>query len=256
MRLKNKVAMVTGAGGGLGGATAKRFAAEGAAVMCTDLNQEKVAAMVASIIADGGTAEALQVDVGDAQACEQQVSATVERFGRIDIAVNSAGISLHKMVLDTRLEDWERVMRINLTGSFLTAKAAARAMVEQGNGGRIIMLGSISGQRGNLGGVAYGASKAGIMHVCKVMAVELSDQGIMVNAIAPGPIDTGLSTYSEARRSGYLSRIPTASLGEVGAVAGAALFLASDDCQWITGHSLNVDGGYGAAGLSYDYLAK
>lgn len=256
MRLKNRVALVTGAGGGLGGATAKRFAAEGAAVMCTDLNQEKVLAMAAAINADGGTAQALQVDVGDALACEQQVLATVERFGRIDIAVNSAGISLHKLVLDTGLEDWERVLRINLTGSFLTAKAAAREMVAQGNGGRIIMLGSISGQRGNLGGVAYGASKAGIMHVCKVMAVELSDQGIMVNAIAPGPIDTGLSTYSEARRSGYLSRIPTASLGEVDAVAGAALFLASDDCQWITGHSLNVDGGYGAAGLSYDLLAK
>ena len=124
-------------------------------------------------------------------------------------------------------------------------------MVKQG-GGRIIQIGSISGQRGNMGGIAYGASKAAVMHICKVLAVELSGQGVMVNAIAPGPIETGLSRHGPTRRQGYLDRIPTHSYGNVDAVANAALYLASDECDWVTGHILNVDGGYGAAGLSYD----
>jgi NAD(P)-dependent dehydrogenase (short-subunit alcohol dehydrogenase family) len=124
----------------------------------------------------------------------------------------NASIALHKLALDTSLEDWERVLRINLTGSFLTAHAAGGRMVEQG-GGRIIQIGSISGQRGNMGGVAYGASKAAVMHVCKVMAVELSSKGVMINAIAPGPIETGISSHGPTRKQGYLDRIPTGSYG-------------------------------------------
>ena len=118
-------------------------------------------------------------------------------------------------------------------------------MVEQG-GGRIIQIGSISGQRGNMGGIAYGASKAAVMHICKVLAVELSAQGVMVNAIAPGPIETGLSRHGPTRKQAYLDRIPTHSYGTVEAVASAALYLASDECDWVTGQILNVDGGYGA----------
>jgi 3-oxoacyl-[acyl-carrier protein] reductase len=251
MRLKDKTALVTGAGGGLGGAIAKRFAAEGASVLCTDRDLPKAEATVAAIAAAGGTAHAFQADVAVAADCEAQVTETVGRYGRIDIVVNNAGIGLHRLALDTTLEDWERVLRINLTGSFLTAQAAARRMVEQG-GGRIIQLGSISGQRGNMGGIAYGASKAAVMHVCKVLAVELSSKGVMVNAIAPGPIETGISSHGPTRRKGYLDRIPTGSYGTVEAVANAALFLASDECEWVTGHVLNVDGGYGGAGLAYD----
>jgi 3-oxoacyl-[acyl-carrier protein] reductase len=175
----------------------------------------------------------------------------VRRFGRIDIAVNNAGVALHKLALETSLADWERVLRINLTGSFLTAQAAARAMVNQGSG-RIIQIGSISGQRGNMGGIAYGASKAATMHLCKVLAVELSGKGVMVNAIAPGPIETGLSKHGPTRRQAYLDRIPTHTYGTVEAVANAALYLASDECTWVTGHVLNVDGGYGGAGVAYD----
>lgn len=103
-----------------------------------------------------------------------------------------------------------------------------------------------------MGGIAYGASKAAVMHICKVLAVELSDRGIMVNAIAPGPIETGISKHGPTRKRGYIDRIPTRSYGTVEAVANAALFLASDECEWMTGHVLNVDGGFGAAGLSYD----
>jgi 3-oxoacyl-[acyl-carrier protein] reductase len=219
--------------------------------MCTDRDGARAEATASAIMRSGGVARSFQADVADPAQCEAQVTETVQRFGRIDIAVNNAGIALHKLALDTSLEDWERVLRINLTGSFLTAQAAARRMVKQG-GGRIIQVGSISGQRGNMGGIAYGASKAAAMHVCKVLAVELSAQGVMVNAIAPGPIETGLSKHGPTRRRGYLDRIPTHSYGSVAAVANAALYLASDECEWVTGHVLNVDGGYGAAGLSYD----
>jgi 3-oxoacyl-[acyl-carrier protein] reductase len=251
MRLKGKTALVTGAGGGLGTAIAKRFASEGASLLCTDREEKKAQATCAAILQSGGSAQVLRADVSDPSDCEAQVAETVRRFGRIDIAVNNAGVALHKLALDTTLQDWERVLRINLTGSFLTAQAAAREMVKQG-GGRIIQLGSISGQRGNMGGVAYGASKAAVMHVCKVLSVELSDKGVMLNAIAPGPIETGLSKHGPTRRRGYLDRIPMHSYGSVEAVANAALYLASDECQWVTGTVLNVDGGFGAAGVAYD----
>lgn len=251
MRLTGKVALVTGAGGGLGTAIATRFAAEGAAVLCTDRDLDRAEATVSAIVGSGGSAAALRADVADPLNCEAQVAETVRRFGRVDIAVNNAGVALHKLALDTTLEDWERVLRINLTGSFLTARAAARRMLAQG-GGRIIQIGSISGQRGNMGGIAYGASKAAVMHVCKVLAVELSGKGVMVNAIAPGPIETGLSRHGPTRRRGYIDRIPMGCYGTATAVANAALFLASDECAWMTGHILNVDGGFAAAGLAYD----
>ena len=130
MRLQAKVALVTGAGGGLGGATARRFAAEGASVLCSDLNLAKAEKTAADIEAAGGTALAFECDVADAAQCAAQVAETVNRFGRIDILVNNAGVSLHKLALDTSLEDWNRVLGINLTGSFLTAQAAARIMAE------------------------------------------------------------------------------------------------------------------------------
>lgn len=251
MRLKDKVALVTGAGGGIGGAVARLYAAEGAAVLCSDRDLPKAERTVQAIKAAGGKAAAFKADVAVAADCEAQVAETVRHFGRIDVVVNNAGVGFHKLALDTTLEDWNRVMAINLTGSFLTAQAAARRMLDQG-GGRIVQIGSISGQRGNMGGIAYGASKAAVMHVCKVLAVELSGQGVMVNAIAPGPIETGISQHGPSRKANYISRIPQGHYGTVEAVASAALWLASDECQWVTGHILNVDGGYGAAGLAYD----
>ena len=251
MRLSGKVAMVTGAGGGIGSAIASGFAAQGAAVMCSDRDLATAEATVAKISAAGGTAHAYRADVIEASECEAQVAETVRHYGRIDVAVNNAGVSVHKLALDTSVEDWERVLRINLTGSFLTAQAAARRMVEQG-GGRIIQLGSIAGQRGHMGGIAYGASKAAVMQMCRVMAVELSAHGVMINAIAPGPIETGISKHGPNRKQNYLSRIPTGSYGTVEAIANAALYLASDECQWMTGSVMNVDGGYGASGMVYD----
>ncbi|MEM7405635.1 MAG: glucose 1-dehydrogenase [Pseudomonadota bacterium] len=251
MQLTDKVALVTGAAGGLGGAIARRFQAAGATVMCSDLNQEKVEQTARELRDAGGRAEALAVDVTDPAQCAHQVDETVQRFGRVDVLVNSAGVALHRLALETGLEEWNRVLAINLTGSWLTAQAAARYMVPQ-RGGRIIQLGSISGQRGNMGGLAYGASKAAVMHMCKVMAVELSADGVMVNAIAPGPIETGISVHGPTRKAGYTARIPAGHYGSADAVAAAALYLASDECSWVTGTILNVDGGYGGAGLAYD----
>jgi NAD(P)-dependent dehydrogenase (short-subunit alcohol dehydrogenase family) len=251
MRLQHKVALVTGAGGGIGTAIARCFAAQGASVLCSDRDLAAAEATVAAITAAGGSAIAYRADVAQASECEAQVAETVAHYGRIDIAVNNAGIAMHKLALDVNVEDWERVLRINLTGSFLTAKAAAQRMVEQG-GGRIIQIGSIAGQRGHMGGIAYGVSKAAVMQMCRVMAVELSAKGVMINAIAPGPIETGISQHGPNRKKNYLSRIPTGSYGTVEAIANAALFLASDECQWTTGSVMNVDGGYGAAGMAYD----
>jgi 3-oxoacyl-[acyl-carrier protein] reductase len=157
MRLEGKTALVTGAGGGLGGAIAKRFAVEGASVLCADRDLARAEATVEAIVEAGGTASTFLADIADAGDCEAQVAETVQRYSRIDIAVNNAGVGLHRLALETSIEDWDRVLRINLTGSFLTAQAAARRMVDQGSG-RIIQIGSISGQRGNMGGIAYGAS--------------------------------------------------------------------------------------------------
>ena len=250
MRVSGKGVLVTGAGGGLGAAIAKRLAEEGARVLCTDLG-DRAEAVAEAIVTAGGVASAMTADVTRPEDCEAQVAETVDRYGAIDVLINNAGVALHRLALDTSLEEWERVLRINLTGSFMTAQAAARVMVEQG-GGRIVQLGSISGQRGNMGGLAYGASKAAVMHLCKVFSVELASAGVMVNAIAPGPIETGISVHGPTRKAGYEDRIPTGQYGNVAAVANAALFLASDECDWISGEVLNVDGGYGSAGLAYD----
>ncbi|MEO1081946.1 MAG: SDR family oxidoreductase [Pseudomonadota bacterium] len=251
-RLHDRVALVTGAGGAIGRAIAQRFAAEGATVLCTDYDGAKAEETAAAIVGADGNASHLRSDVSIPEDCVEQVEETVSRYGRIDIAANVAGIGLHRLALETCLEDWERVLRVNLTGSFLVAQAAARHMVDQAGGGRIIQIGSISGQRGHMAGIAYGASKAAAMHMCKVLAVELSDKGVMINAISPGPIESGISVHGPSRREAYRSRIPAGRYGKAAAVAGAALFLASDDCDWMTGHVLNVDGGYCASGLTYD----
>jgi NAD(P)-dependent dehydrogenase (short-subunit alcohol dehydrogenase family) len=132
MRLRGKIALVTGAGGGLGTAIAKRFAGEGAALMCTDLDAARAEATASAIAMSGGSAQGFRADVADPIQCEAQVAETVRRFGRVDILVNNAGVALHKLALDTSPQDWERVLRINLTGSFLTAQAAARHMLKQG----------------------------------------------------------------------------------------------------------------------------
>jgi len=250
MRLQDKVALVTGAGSGIGKAIAERFGREGARVMCADKNGQTAEAVAAAIRSAGGVAESTVADVGVPEDCATQVARTIEKLGRIDILVNNAGVAFHRLFLDTSLDDWNRLLRINLTGQFLTAQHAARAMAAQGSG-RIVNMGSISGQRGGTGRSAYGTAKAGLMQLTRVMAVELAPLGIAVNAIAPGPVRTPITNHGPEQTKAYLDRIPAGDYGRAEHIAAAAVYLASDECQFVHGETLNVDGGFGAAGLVF-----
>lgn len=248
MRLKDKAVLVTGAGRGIGRAIAIAAARDGAAVTIADRDAEGAASTVTQILKAGGQAVAIVADVGAPIDCERAAKFALDAFGRIDGLVNNAGIGFYQPFLETSLDDWERVMRVNLTSAFLLGQQAARTMARQGSG-RIVNIGSISGQRGGEGRSAYGTSKAGLMHLTRVMAVELAPAGIAVNAISPGPIETDLSQHAAALRRAYLDRIPMGRYGEPEAVAAATIFLLSDECQFVTGHVLDVDGGFMAAGL-------
>ena len=253
MRLQDKVTIITGAGHGIGQSMARVFASEGARVVVADLIVENAISTAGAIREAGGQAHPVEVDVTDPSQVQSMVDETLQQWDRLDVLVNNAGIGLNKPFLDTTLEEWERQIRVNLTGQFLCAQAAARVMVRQGYG-KIINVGSISGQRGAQGRVAYGAAKAGVIQMTRVMAVELADKGVCVNAISPGPVDTDQSrgTHTAATRRSYLDRIPLHRYGERTEIAAAALFLASDESSFVQGHILNVDGGFRSAGLLFE----
>jgi len=253
MKLTDKVAVITGAARGIGREIALRFASEGARVVIADLDEPAALAVAREIEQAGGGAIGVKVDVSAPDSVQAMTNAVLERFGRLDVIVNNAGIGSNCPVLDMTLEEWERNLRINLTGVFLCAQAAARIMVRQGSG-RIVNIASISGQRGGVGRAAYGAAKAGVIQLTRVMAVELASRGVGVNAIAPGPIDTAQSrgTHTPATRRAYLDRLPTKRYGQASEIAAAAVFLASEDASWVAGHTLNVDGGFDAAGLIFE----
>jgi NAD(P)-dependent dehydrogenase (short-subunit alcohol dehydrogenase family) len=249
MRLKGRVAAITGGALGIGRATALLFAAEGATVALGDVEVEGAEAAVKEITGRGGRAIAVGVDVGDAGQVQAFVNRVVLEFGRLDVMFANAGIAHSAPFLEHPEAQWNRVLRVNLTGVFLCCQAAAREMVRQG-GGRIITTASINGFRGVENLVGYNVAKAGVVEMTRTMAVELAQHHITVNAIAPAQIDTRLtrSLPDDARRR-RTERIPMGRFGEPDEVARAALFLASDDANFITGHTLAVDGGYLAGGL-------
>jgi NAD(P)-dependent dehydrogenase (short-subunit alcohol dehydrogenase family) len=251
-RVAGKVAIVTGAGRGIGRSIALRLAREGASVLVADILHEN-ARKVAGEIAAGGVARAMRVDVAAPEDIQAMVDDARNTWGRVDLLVNVAGVGLTKNFLSTTLDEWERMLRVNLTGTFLCSQAAARVMVEQ-RSGKIINIASLSGQRGGTGRAAYGASKGGVTVLTKVMAVELAPFGITVNEIAPGPVNTEMTaiTHNQATREAYYDLIPMRRYAERDEIADAAVFLASSEADFINGHTLNVDGGFGAAGLIFE----
>ena len=249
MRLPGRVAAITGGALGIGRATARLFAAEGAAVALGDVEVGAAETVAKEIVNGGGRAIAVGVDVGDAGQVQAFVDRVVAELGRLDIMFANAGIAHSAPFLEHPEAQWHRVLRVNLTGVFLCCQAAARQMVKQG-AGRIITTASINGFRGVENLVGYNAAKAGVIELTKTMAVELARHHIAVNAIAPAQIDTRLTrSLPEEARQRRLERIPMGRFGEADEVARAALFLASDDAGYITGHTLAVDGGYLAGGL-------
>ena len=245
MRLEGKVAVVTGAARGIGAACARRFAAEGAAVVIGDILEEQGEATARSIRDAGGAAAFVACDTGDAPQARALIEETLSRHGRIDVLVNNAGIFTIADFLDVTEEDFDRVLRVNLKGYFLVGQAAARAMAEAGCGS-IINMSSVNAVMAIESIAAYVVSKGGVNQLTSVMALALAPRGIRVNAIGPGTILTemaGAMMTDEVARRRILSRTPMGRVGQPEEIAGIAVFLASDDSSYVTGQVIYADGG-------------
>lgn len=241
MQLENQVAFITGARRGIGRAIALKFAQHGAD--CILLARTAPDELAEEIRALGRRASALAVDVSDAEAVERAVKDAAKEFGRIDILVNNAGINDDGLLIRMKLEQWQRVLDVNLSGAFYATKAVARPMLKQ-ESGRIINISSVIGQMGNAGQANYAASKAGLIGFTKSVAKELGSRGITANAIAPGFIETDMThDLSDEAKVALLAQIPLGELGQAEDVAELALFLASGGARYITGQTFNVDGG-------------
>jgi len=244
MRFENQVAVVTGAGRGIGHAIAVRLAKEGARVASvsrTEANAQKTADEINAARADA--AKAYAVDVADHAAVQKAAAQILEDFGRVDILVNNAGVTRDGLSMRMSLDDWDTVMNTNLKGAFTFTQALMRPMIKQ-RSGRIINISSIAGLTGNAGQANYSASKAGLIGLTKTLARELASRGITVNAVAPGLIETDMTTVlSDEIRQAILQKVPLGKLGEPDDIAGAVAYLASAEAKYITGQVLTVDGG-------------
>jgi 3-oxoacyl-[acyl-carrier protein] reductase len=240
--LEGRVALVTGASRGIGRAVAVGLAARGALVVAA-ARGDHAGAVARDITSRGERAEALALDVTDDAACTGAVADLVARHGRLDILVNNAGITRDQLMLRMKREDWDAVIATNLTAAFVCAQAALKPMIKQ-RAGRIVNVASVVGQAGNAGQANYAASKAGLIGLTKSLALEVASRNITVNAVAPGLIDTDMTRAISANaQDDWSARIPLRRLGTPDDVAGAVLFLASDEAAYITGHVLAVNGG-------------
>jgi len=240
--LSGRVALVTGASRGIGRATALALARQGARVAAA-ARADHAAGVVADIEAAGGEALAVTVDVADTSSVNAMVAAAEERFGRVDVLVNNAGITRDQLLLRMQREDWDAVLATNLTAAFTCVQAVLRPMVKQ-RAGRIITISSVVGQAGNAGQANYAASKAGLIGFAKALALEVAARGITVNVVAPGLIETDMTrVLGEGAHESWAQRIPMGRLGRPEDVADAVCFLASDEASYITGQVLAVNGG-------------
>ena len=242
--LNGKIAVVTGASRGIGKAIAMKFAQLGATVVINyNGSAQKAEEVKQSITADGGRAVIMQCNVADYDACEAFFKDVINQFGRIDILVNNAGITKDGLIMRMSEEDFTSVVDVNLKGTFHCIRFASRQMMKQ-RSGRIINMSSVVGISGNAGQINYAASKAGVIGMTKSAAKELASRGITVNAIAPGYIETDMtSVLSDKVKEETMKQIPLGRLGQTGDIAAAAAFLASDEAGYITGQVLAVDGG-------------
>jgi len=246
MDLSNKIAIITGGGSGIGRGIARMFASLGASVVVADVELAAAEEVVAELEEQGYPALAVEVDVQDAEQVEAMLQATLERFGGVDVLVNSAGVGTESPIIEMLEEEWDWVLGVNLKGVFLTTRAVARWWIENGRRGKIINLSSINESVPLAGETHYCASKGGVMMFTRAAALELAPYGIHVNALAPGMIETALTeevTMIPELRAAHLKQVPFGRFGQPEDVAKAAAFLASEWSDWITGHSLAVDGG-------------
>jgi len=241
--LAGRVAIVTGGSRGIGAAIAAALAEGGAAVVVAARDADRLERAAKDLAATGASIAAIVADVASREDCDRLVDATKQRFGRLDVLVNNAGITRDGLLVRMKDDDWDRVMEINLRGAFLMTRAAAKLMMRQ-KAGRIINIASTAGAMGNAGQANYSAAKAGLIGLTKATARELAHWSILVNAVAPGLIETDMSAaVPEAARTAMLAQVPLGRIGTAREVAEVVRFLAGDGAGYITGQVLHVNGG-------------
>jgi NAD(P)-dependent dehydrogenase (short-subunit alcohol dehydrogenase family) len=250
LNFSGQTALITGGASGIGFAVASQLAQLGAKIAIADVNVEGAETAAGKL--EGAEVMVVEVDVRDPQSAANMVDTVVAKYGKLDIFVHSAGVGIEKSFLETTAEEWQRLIDIDLSGTFYCGQAAAQHMVKNGYG-RIVNLASTAGIRGGTGRTAYGAAKGGVIALTRVMAVELAAHGITANALAPGAIETELVArmHSEETRRVYRAGIPLDRYGTPDETAFCAVFLASKQAGYITGHILGVDGGFLAAGIMH-----
>ena len=251
-----KVAVVTGAARGIGLAISKKFLEEGYRVAILDIDQKTLSQTMKQVF-DTNNVLGLECDVAEPDQVDQSVNRVLEQFGRIDVLVNNAGIAEFKPMLETTYEEWSRILAVNLNGPFICSQACAPIMLKN-EGGSIVNIASISGLRASTLRIAYGTSKAALMHLTKQQAAELGNKGIRVNAIAPGPVDTAMAkkVHTADIRSDYHDVIPLNRYGLEEEIADAVWFLCSDSASYINGQIIAADGGFDATGIGLTSLRQ
>jgi 3-oxoacyl-[acyl-carrier protein] reductase len=242
--LSGKVALVTGGSRGIGRSVAEALAAQGAHVVLTYVKGEDEAKKaVEAITARGGKAEAVGFDVADMKATEEAIAAVAKRLGRLDVLVANAGVSVDNLLLRVKEDDIDRVFSVNLKGAIASARAATKVMM-RARAGRVIFLSSVVGEMGNAGQAVYAASKAALLGLTRTLAREYGSRGITVNAVAPGFVDTDMTTgIPAAAKEKMLETIPLGRTGRPDEIAAAIVFLSSDEASYVTGQTLRVNGG-------------